>query len=98
MILKVCDRCGCEIKPKNNDPGAIKFGWTTYNNEFTNKTGIEPFDLCSVCMKQLVVFLGCEPKRIGVKETINEQEKAVIQNEINKTLERIMKEQEKHAK
>ena len=75
MILKVCDRCGCEIKPKNNDPGAIKFGWTTYNNEFTNKTGIEPFDLCSVCMKQLVVFLGCEPKRVRVKETINEQEK-----------------------
>lgn len=98
MILKVCDRCGCEIKPKNNDPGAIKFGWTTYNNEFTNKTGIEPFDLCSVCMKQLVVFLGCEPKRVGVKETINEQEKAVIQNEINKTLERIKTEQEKHAK
>ena len=98
MILKVCDRCGCEIKPKNNDPGAIKFGWTTYNNEFTNKTGIEPFDLCSVCMKQLVVFLGCEPKRIGVKETINEQEKAVLQNEINKTLEWIKKEQEKHAK
>ena len=98
MILKVCDRCGCEIKPKNNDPGAIKFGWTTYNNEFTKKTGIEPFDLCGVCMKQLVVFLGCEPKRVGVKETFNEQEKAVIQNEINKTLERIKKEQEKHAK
>lgn len=98
MILKVCDRCGCEIKPKNNDPGAIKFGWTTYNNEFTNKTGIEPFDLCSVCMKQLVVFLGCEPKQVGVKETINEQEKAMIQNEINKTLERIKKEQEKHTK
>lgn len=98
MILKVCDRCGCEIKPKNNDPGAIKFGWTTYNNEFTNKTGIEPFDLCNVCMKQLVVFLGCEPKRIGVKETINEQEKAMIQNEINKTLERIKKLEEKHAK
>lgn len=98
MILKVCDRCGREIKPKNNDPGAIKFGWTTYNNDFTNKTGIEPFDLCNVCMKQLVVFLGCEPKRVGVKETINEQEKAVIQNEINKTLERIKKEQEKHAK
>ena len=98
MVLKVCDRCGCEIKPKNNDPGAIKFGWTRYDGDFTNKTGIEPFDLCSVCMKQLVVFLGCEPKRIGVKETINEQEKAVIQNEINKTLERIMKEQEKHAK
>ena len=98
MILKVCDRCGCEIKPKNNDPGAIKFGWTTYNNEFTNKTGIEPFDLCSVCMKQLVVFLGCEPKRVGVKETINEQEKAMIQNEINKTLERIKELQEKHAK
>ena len=98
MVLKVCDRCGCEIKPKNNDPGAIKFGWTTYNNEFTNKTGIEPFDLCSVCMKQLVVFLGCEPKRIGVKDTINEQEKAVIQNEINKTLERIKELQEKHAK
>ena len=98
MILKVCDRCGCEIKPKNNDPGAIKFGWTRYDGDFTNKTGIEPFDLCSVCMKQLVVFLGCEPKRVGVKETINEQEKAVIQNEINKTLERIKKEQEKHAK
>ena len=98
MVLKVCDRCGCEIKPKNNDPGAIKFGWTRYDGDFTNKTGIEPFDLCSVCMKQLVVFLGCEPKRVGVKETINEQEKAMIQNEINKTLERIMKEQEKHAK
>ena len=98
MVLKVCDRCGCEIKPKNNDPGAIKFGWTTYNNEFTNKTGIEPFDLCSVCMKQLVVFLGCEPKRVGVKETINEQEKAVIQNEINKAFEQIKKLQEKHAK
>lgn len=98
MVLKVCDRCGCEIKPKNNDPGAIKFGWTRYDGDFTNKTGIEPFDLCSVCMKQLVVFLGCEPKRVGVKETINEQEKAVIQNKTNKTLERIMKEQEKHAK
>jgi len=98
MVLKVCDRCGCEIKPKNNDPGAIKFGWTRYDGDFTNKTGIEPFDLCSVCMKQLVVFLGCEPKRIGVKDTINEQEKAVIQNEINKTLEQIKKLQEKHAK
>lgn len=98
MVLKVCDRCGCEIKPKNNDPGAIKFGWTRYDGDFTNKTGIEPFDLCSVCMKQLVVFLGCEPKRIGVKDAINEQEKAVIQNEINKTLEQIKKEQEKHAK
>lgn len=98
MVLKVCDRCGCEIKPKNNDPGAIKFGWTRYDGDFTNKTGIEPFDLCSVCMKQLVVFLGCEPKRIGVKETINEQEKAAIQNEINKTLERVKKLQEKHAK
>lgn len=98
MVLKVCDRCGCEIKPKNNDPGAIKFGWTRYDGDFTNKTGIEPFDLCSVCMKQLVVFLGCEPKRIGVKDIINEQEKAVIQNEINKTLEQIKKLQEKHAK
>lgn len=98
MILKVCDRCGCEIKPKNNDPGAIKFGWTRYDGDFTNKTGIEPFDLCSVCMKQLVVFLGCEPKRVGVKETINEQEKAVIQNEINKTLERVKELQKKHAK
>ena len=87
MVLKVCDRCGCEIKPKNNDPGAIKFGWTRYDGDFTNKTGIEPFDLCNVCMKQLVVFLGCEPKRVGVKETINEQEKAMIK-----------KEQEKHAK
>lgn len=98
MVLKVCDRCGCEIKPKNNDPGAIKFGWTRYDGDFTNKTGIEPFDLCSVCMKQLVVFLGCEPKRIGVKETINEQEKAMIQNEINKALEQVKKLQEKHAK
>lgn len=98
MVLKVCDRCGCEIKPKNNDPGAIKFGWTRYDGDFTNKTGIEPFDLCNVCMKQLVVFLGCEPKRVGVKETINEQEKAVIQNEINETLERVKKLQEKHAK
>lgn len=98
MILKVCDRCGCEIKPKNNDPGAIKFGWTRYDGDFTNKTGIEPFDLCNVCMKQLVVFLGCEPKRVGMKDTINEQEKAVIQNEINETLERVKKLQEKHAK
>lgn len=98
MVLKVCDRCGCEIKPKNNDTGAIKFGWTKYDGDFTNKTGIEPFDLCSVCMKQLVVFLGCEPKRIGVKDTFNEQEKAAIQNEINKTLEQIKKEQDKHAK
>lgn len=98
MVLKVCDRCGCEIKPKNNDPGAIKFGWTRYDGDFTNKTGIEPFDLCSVCMKQLVVFLGCEPKRVGVKETINEQEKAVIKKEINETLERVKELQEKHAK
>lgn len=98
MVLKVCDRCGCEIKPKNNDPGAIKFGWTRYDGDFTNKTGIEPFDLCNVCMKQLVVFLGCEPKRVGMKDTINEQEKAVIQNEINKDLERVKKLQEKHAK
>lgn len=98
MVLKVCDRCGCEIKPKNNYPGAIKFGWTRYDGDFTNKTGIEPFDLCNVCMKQLVVFLGCEPKRVGVKETINEQEKTVIQNEINETLERVKKLQEKHAK
>ena len=98
MVLKVCDRCGCEIKPKNNDPGAIKFGWTRYDGDFTNKTGIEPFDLCSVCMKQLVVFLGCEPKRIGVKDTINEQEKAVIKKEIDETLARIKKLQEKHAK
>ena len=98
MILKVCDRCGCEIKPKNNNPGAIKFGWTAYDGDFTNKQGIEPFDLCDVCMKQLVVFLGCEPKRIGMKDTINEQEKAVFQNEINKTLEQIKKLQDKHAK
>lgn len=98
MVLKICDRCGCEIKPKNNDPGAIKFGWTRYDGGFTNKTGIEPFDLCNVCMKQLVVFLGCEPKRIGVKNTINEQEKAVIQNEINKALEQVKELQEKHAK
>ena len=98
MVLKVCDRCGCEIKPKNNDPGAIKFGWTRYDGDFTNKTGIEPFDLCSVCMKHLVVFLGCEPKRVGVKDTINEQEKAVIQNEISKALEQIKELQEKHAK
>ena len=98
MILKVCDRCGCEIKPKNNDPGAIKFGWTRYDGDFTNKTGIEPFDLCGVCMKQLVVFLGCEPKRVGVKETINEQEKAVIKKEIDEALEQIKELQEKHAK
>ena len=98
MVLKVCDRCGCEIKPKNNDPGAIKFGWTMYNNEFTNKQGVEPFDLCDVCMKQLVVFLGCEPKRIGVKETMNEQEKVLIKKEIDETLERIKKLQDKHAK
>lgn len=98
MVLKVCDRCGCEIKPKNNDPGAIKFGWTRYDGDFTNKTGIEPFDLCNVCMKQLVVFLGCEPKRVGVKETINEQEKAVIKKEIDEALERVKELQEKHAK
>lgn len=98
MVLKVCDRCSCEIKPKNNDPGAIKFGWTRYDGDFTNKTGIEPFDLCSVCMKQLVVFLGCEPKRIGVKDTIIEQEKAVIKKEIDETLERVKELQEKHAK
>lgn len=98
MILKVCDRCGCEIKPKNNDPGAIKFGWTRYDGDFTNKTGIEPFDLCSVCMKQLVVFLGCEPKRVGVKETLADQEREIIKNEINETLERVKKLQEKHAK
>lgn len=98
MILKVCDRCGCEIKPKNNAPGAIKFGWTTSINGFADKTGIEPFDLCDVCMKQLVVFLGCEPKRIGVKETLADQEREIIQNEINETLERVKKLQEKHAK
>lgn len=98
MVLKVCDRCGCEIKPKNNNPGAIKFGWTAYDGDFTNKTGIEPFDLCDVCMKQLVVFLGCEPKRVGVKETINEQKKAVIKKEIDETLERVKELQEKHAK
>ena len=98
MVLKVCDRCGCEIKPKNNDPGAIKFGWTTYNNEFTNKTGIEPFDLCNVCMKQLVVFLGCEPKRVGVKETLADQEREIIKKEINEALERVKELQEKHAK
>lgn len=98
MVLKVCDRCGCEIKPKNNDPGAIKFGWTRYNNEFTNKTGIEPFDLCSVCMKQLVVFLGCEPKRVGVKETLADQEREIIKKEINEVLERVKELQEKHAK
>lgn len=98
MVLKVCDRCGCEIKPKNNDPGAIKFGWTRYDGDFTNKTGIEPFDLCSVCMKQLVVFLGCEPKRVGVKETLADQEREIIKNEINETLERVKKLQEKHAK
>lgn len=98
MVLKVCDRCGCEIKPKNNDPGAIKFGWTRYDGDFTNKTGIEPFDLCNVCMKQLVVFLGCEPKRVGVKETLADQEREIIKNEINETLERVKKLQEKHAK
>ena len=98
MVLKVCDRCGCEIKPKNNDPGAIKLGWTTYNNDFTNKTGIEPCDLCSVCMKQLVVFLGCEPKRVGVKEILADQEREIIKKEINETLERVKKLQEKHAK
>lgn len=98
MVLKVCDRCGCEIKPKNNDPGAIKFGWTIYNNEFTNKQGVEPFDLCDVCMKQLVVFLGCEPKRIGVKETLADQEREIIKKEINEALERVKELQEKHAK
>lgn len=98
MVLKVCDRCGCEIKPKNNDPGAIKFGWTRHIGDFTNKTGIEPFDLCSVCMKQLVVFLGCEPKRIGVKDTLADQEREIIKKEINETLERIKELQEKHAK
>lgn len=98
MVLKVCDRCGCEIKPKNNDPGAIKFGWTRYDGDFTNKTGIEPFDLCNVCMKQLVVFLGCEPKRVGMKETLADQEREILKNEINETLERVKKLQEKHAK
>lgn len=98
MVLKVCDRCGCEIKPKNNDPGAIKFGWTMYNNEFTNKQGVEPFDLCNVCMKQLVVFLGCEPKRIGVKDILADQEREIIKKEINEALEQVKKLQEKHAK
>lgn len=98
MVLKVCDRCGCEIKPKNNDPGAIEFGWTRYDGDFTNKIGIEPFDLCNVCMKQLVVFLGCEPKRIGVKDTLADQEREIIKKEINETLERVKKLQEKHAK
>lgn len=86
MVLKVCDRCGCEIKPNDNNPGAIKIGWTGY------------VDLCDVCMKQLVVFLGCEPKRIGMKDTIDEQEKALIKKEIDETLERIKEIQEKHAK
>lgn len=98
MVLKVCDRCGCEIKLKNNDPGAIKFGWTRHDGGFTNKTGIEPFDLCNVCMKQLVVFLGCEPKRIGVKGTLADQEREIIKKEINEALEQVKKLQEKHAK
>lgn len=98
MVLKVCDRCGCEIKPKNNDPGAIKFGWTRYDGDFTNKTGVEPFDLCNVCMKQLVVFLGCEPKRVGVKETLADQEREIIKKEINEVLEKVKELQEKHAK
>lgn len=98
MVLKVCDRCGCEIKPKNNDPGAIKFGWTRYDGDFTNKTGIEPFDLCNVCMKQLVVFLGCEPKRIGVKETLAVPNREIIKKEINEALEQVKELQEKHAK
>lgn len=98
MILKVCDRCGCEIKPKNNNPGAIKFGWTNYADDFTNKVGVEPFDLCDVCMKQLVVFLGCESKRIGMKDTLADQEKEKIKKEIDETLKRVKKEQEKHAK
>lgn len=73
MNLKVCDRCGCEIKPKNNNPGAIQFGWTNYNGNFTEKVYTEPFDLCDTCIQQLVVFLGCEPKRIGVKDPIDEK-------------------------
>ena len=98
MVLKVCDRCGCEIKPKNNNPGAIKFGWTAYDGNFTNKTGIEPFDLCDVCMKHLMAFLGCEPKRIGIKDDVSKQEKERIKKEIDETLAQIKKEQEKHAK
>lgn len=98
MTLKVCDRCGCEIKHQTNDPHAIKFGWTELDDKFINKTTVEPFDLCKFCMKQLAVFLGCEPKRIGIKETINDNERALIKKELDETLERIKNEQEKYAK
>lgn len=98
MILKVCDRCGCEIKPKNNNPSAIKFGWVRYSGDFTNKAAVEPFDLCNTCMEHLMIFLGCEPKRIGMKDTLADQEKEIIKKEINETLERVKKLQEKHAK
>lgn len=98
MTLKVCDRCGCEITHQTNDPHAIKFGWTDLKGEFTNKTTVAPFDLCNLCMKQLAVFLGCEPKRIGMKEPISYPEKEHIKKEIDETLERVKNEQEKYAK
>lgn len=98
MILKVCDRCGCEIKPKSNNPGAIRFGWTMDDGSFTNKSSVDAFDLCDQCMKQLVVFLGCGPKRIGMKDDVSKQERDMIKKEIDETLERLRQQQEKSAK
>ncbi len=98
MILKVCDRCGCEIKPKNNNPGAIKFGWTIDDGSFTNKTSIDAFDLCDHCMKQLVVFLGCDPERIGVKGKLENAEIEQYKKEINEVLKKLKVEERKSAK
>lgn len=81
MVIKVCDRCGCEIKPKNNNPSSIKFGWKDYNGEFTNKFSVDPIDLCDTCIKSLVMFLGCEPERIGVKGSISRLEQQHIEHE-----------------
>lgn len=82
MILKVCDRCGCEIRPKNNNPGAIKFGWTVDDGKFVNKDSVDAFDMCDYCMQQLVVFLGCEPEKIGVKTVISREEQDKIERRL----------------
>lgn len=87
MTLKVRDRCGCEITHQTSDPHAITFGWTDLKDNFTNKTTVAPFDLCNLCMKQLVAFLGCEPKRIGLKAPISYPKKKHIKKEIDTTLE-----------
>ncbi len=92
MLLKVCDRCGCEIKVKNNNPGAIKFGWTREDGTFTSKIAVEPFDLCDACMQQLVVFLGCTPERVGMRIKSENNE---IVDRINKNLEKLKAEEEK---